>query len=200
MGIIVNFLLCIEAVLFMCIFFMTSSERVLFKSIVVRLFAFAALSFFVTVAAFLYPNYLMSIALAFSIGFTAAVIWYIDIWFLGEGKTPRLERLLISLFCVSYLYTIFLIDYHYTTIVTFYVPPVFVLAAVAFYKYVMDGSMRWFIFLVGAGLCLGAVVIQAFNVSLDPVVFSSNVLYGLTQGLGMGAIFWVFYNLSTEHI
>ena len=127
-----------------------------------------------------------------AIGLVAVTILYVIVFVLKNKSVSRTINILAPIFFLFYMYTIFFVDYHYPTVIKFYVPTILLWGIVGLWKSVVEKKAVWFYLLTGIALSIIAAGIQALHISLDPTYFNFNTLYHIIQCIALIFLYYFF--------
>ncbi len=137
-------------------------------------------------------GWIIWMATAIAIGCIASVLWNISFHLFKRGLLERLGKYFVAIYLCVYLYSIFLVDYHYPTIILFYAPPVTVLGLIALRRFLLTHNGHWGNLLMGIALSMLGGMVQSFHISLDPTYLNYNTLYHIIQALALIYLFFFF--------
>ena len=196
---ITDLLLFSELLLFALILLRQRKTKPLINRISFYLFASLAWSsFFGVVFHAFFPTKAETIGgfviwslVAAGIGAAAVALWAFNIWIM-KNKISYAAKIFLGGYSCLFAIIFLLIDYHFTTIIIFYLSPLVILGFISLWKLVKERDKKWLLLLAGIVLSLAAAVIQWLQIDIDPQYFNFNSLYHSVQAVAFACFFLAF--------
>ncbi|HEY7568964.1 MAG TPA: hypothetical protein VH762_15400 [Gemmatimonadaceae bacterium] len=117
---------------------------------------------------------------------------------LVPALSASVRRLLVAVYCVSFVYAVLFVDESYGTIVRFYAPTLILFLIAAVREAVRQSARAWWLLAAAFALSIVAALLQQLQVALHPVYFDHNALYHVMQGIALVLLYFGFRRASSS--
>ncbi len=203
---ITDFILFIGSCLFAYFLYTQKTTQVLLHRLFILLFlSLSASSLLGAIFHAFFPEktsttsgFVIWILTALSIGITASVVWCINGIIFKGNKSLKIVLPFVILYLLAFIYALLNVDYHFKTIIFFYIPPMAIFALISLVQFLKNHILAWFYLFIGIMISFIAAIIQYLQISLNPIYFNFNSFYHLVQGIALVVIFLSFRSLLGE--